>query len=596
MVIIEIHTKHKFNIELKGYPVEEKLLCPICSSDRSLKNQRKKVLSWNHSKNIGHCHHCLADFVMEKPVEYKSYENRNYKKPAWKNKTELSDKVVKWFEGRKISQFVLKQFKISEGLEWIPQKEKEVNTIQFNYFRDDELINIKYRDAEKNFKLFGGAELILYNLDGIKDKDEIIIVEGEMDVLAFAESGYFNCVSIPNGATNGSNNLQYIDNCIDYLENVEKIIIATDQDKPGINLRTELSSRLGIEKCWKVDLKDCKDANDYLIKYGKIALGDVVKNAEQFPIEGAFNVSDFENELDNLLEYGLRKGFTIEIPEIDNHISYEFGRVYTITGIPGHGKSEFLDFIIERLNLLHGLRTAYFSPENHPLQLHASKLIEKITGVRFNTKDLDMQTYESSKEYLKDNFYFIMPKDGYEVDEILSRARALIFRKGIKILVLDPYNKFEHQREKSQSETEYISKFMDKLSLFAQKNNIIIFLVAHPTKMKKGADGLHEVPTLYDINGSANFYNKTDFGMTIYRNKSTGWTTVYIQKVKFKHLGEEGSVMFEWNKYNGRYSYFDGHDIHNIQRDNSCHLDVAIKEPLSDLPFDMPDEFEHKEF
>ena len=527
---------------------------------------------------------------MEKKIEYISQENRVYKKPEWKNSTELNDKTVKYFECRGISQFTLRHMKITSGMEYMPQEGKEVNTIQFNYFRDDELVNIKYRDAKKNFKFHSGAELILYNLDNIKNQDTIIIVEGEMDALSFYESGYHNVVSVPNGANLKNNNLLYLDNCIEYFDNAEKIIIATDNDKPGIKLRSDLASRLGIEICWKVDFRDCKDAIEFLVKYGKQEIEVLLNDAKQFPIEGTFNVKDFEGELDNLLENGLSPGLTIDMPEFDKHISFDFGRVYTVTGIPGHGKSEFLDFVIERLNILYGMRVAYFSPENHPLQLHASKIIEKIVGTRFSKKYIDPATYESVKEYMKDNYYFIEPSENYKVDEILTRARALIYQRGVKILVLDPYNKFEHQHESGESETNYISKFMDKMSVFAKKNRIILFLVAHPRKINKDNNGLHEVPTLYDINGSANFYNKTDFGLTVYRNMVTGYSTVYIQKVKFKHLGEVGYCQFAWNKNNGRYAFFDGHDIHNIQEDNRCHLTFEkVDESMFNInPEDVP--------
>src|SRR3972149_7277963 len=93
--------------------------------------------------------------------------SQNYTIPVWKNKTDLSPSIVKWFEDRKISQKTLIKMKISEGLEYMPQREKEVNTMHFNYFKDDVLINVKYRDSKKSMKLHKGSELILYNLDSL---------------------------------------------------------------------------------------------------------------------------------------------------------------------------------------------------------------------------------------------------------------------------------------------------------------------------------------------------------------------------------------------------------------------------------------------
>ena len=118
-----------------------------------------------------------------------------YKRPEWTNRTDLSEVVVKWFEQRGISQQTLTSQKVTESTEWMPKANKEVLTINFNYFRNDELINIKYRAKDKDFKMHKDAELIFYNLDGIKDADTCYIVEGEMDALSLIQAGIKNVVS-----------------------------------------------------------------------------------------------------------------------------------------------------------------------------------------------------------------------------------------------------------------------------------------------------------------------------------------------------------------------------------------------------------------
>lgn len=543
MKIIHLETRESYYIDFQMGRGEERMTCPVCSSTR--KKKSVKCFSWNHDKEMGFCSHCQAKFVAH------SEQVDNYVKPEWKNNTVLSEKAVKWFESRGISQFTLREMKVTESVEFMPQVAKEVNTIQFNYFRDGELINVKYRDARKNFKLHSGSELIVYNYDNVKDSKQIVIVEGEMDCLSLYECGIHNAISVPNGAGKGVINLQYIDNCIELFGDDVEIIIATDNDSPGINLRNELASRLGIERCKRVDFGKCKDANEFLTTYGAITLNELITHAKPFPIEGAFTVRDFNGELDALYEHGLSAGLQLGFQEFDKLISFETQRLYTITGIPGHGKSEFVDEIVVRLNAAHGYKAAFFSPENVPLQLHASKIIEKISGKRFNKFDLKRAELEMVKDYYSDNFYHILPENDFTIDTILSRARGLIKQKGIKILVIDPYNTIEHKRQNGMTEHEYISMFLDVLRNFAKRNNIIIFLVAHPTKMKK-EQGIFEIPDMYSISGSSNFYNKTDFGMTVYLN-SGGITEIHVNKVKFKHLGQKGIAYFQWEYSNGRY-------------------------------------------
>ena len=75
----------------------------------------------------------------------------------------------------------------------MPQTGKTENVIKFNYFMGDQLINVKYRDGRKNFKLFKGAEKVFYNINSIVGYEYCVIVEGEMDVLSFTRSWYNKC-------------------------------------------------------------------------------------------------------------------------------------------------------------------------------------------------------------------------------------------------------------------------------------------------------------------------------------------------------------------------------------------------------------------
>lgn len=315
---------------------EERMVCPVCSKDR--KKSRIKCFSWNHDKKTGHCSHCNATFVQQeqKDFTYISREKREYKPPVWNNNTELSEKLVKWFEGRKISQFVLRQMKISEGDEWMPQVGAKRNTVQFNYFRNGELVNVKYRDGAKNFKLASGAELIFYNYDNCIGKEQIVIVEGEIDALSLIQAGISNVLSVPNGAGLGHVNLEYLDNCLELFENAKEIIIATDNDSPGTNLKNQLAFRLGVERCYKVDFGKYKDSNDVLINEGEDFLKSlIIDKKEPFPIEGIYSSRDFSKELYLLYENGLQPGVGIGVIEFDKHLTFEPGRLYTWTGIPG---------------------------------------------------------------------------------------------------------------------------------------------------------------------------------------------------------------------------------------------------------------------
>jgi len=241
--------------------------CPLCSSERQPKNQKLKCASYDWERGLGTCHHCDSSFQLH-TYQRKGSSEKTYLRPDALNVVDpkqITSKVFKWFESRGISQKTLDDLMVTEGPEYMPQTGKSENTIQFNYIVGDELVNVKYRDGRKNFKLYKGAEKVFYNINSTVGYDTCVITEGEMDVLALHEAGIKNAISVPNGATLNSNNLDYLDNCIDYFEDKEKVILAVDNDEPGIALQQELIRRLGAEVCFLTTFEDCKDANDYLI-------------------------------------------------------------------------------------------------------------------------------------------------------------------------------------------------------------------------------------------------------------------------------------------------------------------------------------------
>ena len=546
-----------FDIDVHGKTSGKlKTFCPRCREQR--RDKRDKSLSVDLDKGVWHCHYCSWSGTIHVGERSKDAPKKEYRRPTPKPLTTLSRNLVHWFNSRGISEWVLERMRINEGKQFMPQVGKEMNTVQFNYYLNNELINVKYRTGDKKFMLESGAELIPYNLDGIVGQPECIITEGEMDCLSFIEAGKPFCVSVPNGA---NNNLSYLDDFIDgWFEDKETIYIAVDTDTKGLQLRDELVRRFGSERCRIVTYgDDCKDANEHLQKYGKESLAKCLENANEIKVDGIFSLEDYEPELDSIYKNGLKKGFLVGHPNFDALCSFETKRLAVVTGIPGSGKSEFIDEMCVRFNILYDYKVAFFSPENMPMEYHAVKLIEKLCGKRLQEIDPRHQNitpgqFAHAKEYYKDNFFHILPDDGYTIDNILAKAKYLVRRRGIRILVIDPFNRIESEQSAKESETQYISRVLDRLTNFAQQNDVLVFLMAHPTKVRKD-NGNGGIPTMYDINGSANFYNKADFGIIVHRERdeSKNYTLVRVEKVKFRHLGQPGDAKFKFNIINGRF-------------------------------------------
>ena len=549
--------------EINGYEIEtfnqydlavgkKEGICPVCSHDRKPENRKAKCAMYDWERGLGTCMNCDTVFQLH-TFKRKGGGTKEYVLPEWRNNTNLSDAAIKWFESRGISQKTLTDMKISEGQEWMPQVNNNVNTIQFNYFINEQLINTKFRDGRKNFKLVKGAEKVFYNINNIVNHDWCVIVEGEMDALSLYEVGITNVISVPNGATLNRLNLDYLDNCIEYFDDKQKIILATDSDEAGQNLQQELIRRFGAEVCWLADFGIHKDANDLLIADGRNALIDAIHNSTAVPLENVVTVNDINDELEEFIHEGFKPGYQVGLDNFDSIFSTYTGQFITVTGVPSSGKSDFVDRMAVGYQMKYGWKTAFASPENKPTFLHAHKLIRKIGGWMPKKEDLGGDKWNRCFEVVDDNFYFI-EAERYDLDAVLKKGAELVKRKGIKCLVIDPYNKVKMKGAGDLSITDATMEYLAKIEAFAKKYDVLVIIVAHPTKMYKKDDGTIDEPTMYNIKGGGEWYDASYHGLLVHRNYTNNTVKVKVLKVKFQNLGEnQAEAHFKWNHASGDY-------------------------------------------
>lgn len=541
-------------------------ICPKCTHDR--KNKRDPSLSVNKEKGVWNCHNCgwkgsLNNFtVREQKKEFKIPESRLQN---------VGDKMLKFFELRGISNTALLTAKVSESVEWFPadaknnKPEGKQNTICFNYYRDEKLVNIKFRSNTKQFRMSEGAELIFYNLNCLRQTVKpkfAVIVEGEMDALTLMDCGFsFNVLSVPNGASLGNQRLEYLDNCWEDFEGVAKIVIATDNDNAGIELQKELIRRLGPDRCYTIVYPEgCKDANEVFLKYGKEQVRNMINSGTQVPIEGVLELADFESSLNHIYENGYPKCDVLNW-QLDENITWRGGEVTVFTGVPNHGKTPFTLNIAVKLASICGWRFGIFCPENMPAHLIAGILIQIYVGqyLYHHSEKMSKEDFARGKEFVADHF-FIVDTDSirHQAEDLIELAESLVKRIGIKGFIIDPWNNVEHHMGKGENEHIFIGEKLTLIKKSSVKFNILYMIVAHPTKLtpdksNKTASKLVPVPTPYNISGSSNWYNMPNNIITVYRNFSTGRTEIYIQKVKWFFVGKPGMVEMTFEPRSQRF-------------------------------------------
>ena len=309
---------------------------------------------------------------------------------------------------------------------------------------------------------------------------------------------------------------------------------------------------------------------------------DTVNSIKNLP--SIIPVGYLKDSLKEVRTNGLPHGYDTGVSNLDDIFRADKGRLMTITGIPNCGKSEFVDFYTVSLNKKYGFKPAYYSPEKQPYAFHLAQLIPKFTN-----KPLDESSPEEidkALEHICNNFFFFNYEKVKTFGDIEKHIEYLVTTVGIDILVIDAYNKVESDKPTGETETEFIGKFLDKLCELAIKHNILIILVAHPKKMDwKRNDKVAQRPTAYDINGSAHFFNKSDFVLCVHRDRDeeNEMVIIDVDKVKFNHYGNQGRCLLKYDLASGNYYNAPANKWSRVDGDSKCEY-KTIPFSLDPLP------------
>jgi twinkle protein len=286
-------------------------------------------------------------------------------------------------------------------------------------------------------------------------------------------------------------------------------------------------------------------------------------------IKGIFDAEEVADELWRMRLTGLTGGVSTGWNNLDELYTVKRGKWTIITGVPGYGKSTFLDNLLVNLARLHGWKLLYFSFENQPVETHVANLMEIHSGKKFGKHDGSTDPLEKYKmtdaEYLEsfnfvnEHFRFADPDESectvQGIIDIAEEVKASGFN--FDGMVTDPYNEIEHRRPAAMTESDYISWVISKFRRFARRENHHWWMVAHPTKLEevKQSHGtkatmeqktkiIYKKPTLYSISGSANWRNKADMGIIIHTDETqkSPPTEIDVQKVRRKEEGKKGKT------------------------------------------------------
>ena len=516
-----------------------KQICPRCSAERTNKTDKCLSITYGQDAVLYCCHHCGWTGAIP---YYAKRGQKKYNRPeGFKNRENLNP-LITYFKKRGISEETLKKYNIGYD---------EEGYIIFPYYKDEILVNVKKRknlgNGKKEFIQTKDSEKTFFGIDLVKDEKELIIVEGEMDVLSLAEQGIYS-VSVPQGGSD--NKLECLANCSnEFLQSFESYVIAVDNDTVGKGLKEHLIQRFPKDKCKIVNWGQYKDANEALLD--KQDLHEYIKNAKYVQTDGLISFNDSWDDLYMELFEADNSYYETGWDDFDKIVKIRTGHLMIVTGYPSRGKSTFVDNLLvnlaKRYNLKHLVATFEATIGSYYCSLYEMYTQEPFWYIKKNEEGITKVLGSEAYNFITDHFMLFDNRRLWDIDSIIERTEIEVMKHGIKTLVIDPYNRLRNDYK--DREDKYIGSILAKLCMLAKRLDILVIFVAHPKKPDS-----EQIPTMYSISGSGDWYNMADYGIIVHRDrgidgKLVNSPTIGVAKVKNFNLGNPsgGTVTLSYN-------------------------------------------------
>jgi len=251
--------------------------------------------------------------------------------------------------------------------------------------------------------------------------------------------------------------------------------------------------------------------------------------------------------------FSARVGIPTNIIALDELIYLNKQFLLICTGAASSGKSEFMDAIALNTAISNGWKWAFFSPENHPVQMHMKKHIERYIGKAL--WQASVAEIQAATEFLSEYMSFIkLPEDKRTIKCLLEDIQKAKDTDIIDGYVLDPWNEIDHSEYAHLRDDQYLSQILTRIRNFNRDNDLLGCIVIHPKGLNRDKNGEFPIPTLSDCHGGIMWRSKADYGICVHRHDmSKDEVTVYVQKRKYKDHGTVGNCMLHYHQASGRF-------------------------------------------
>jgi twinkle protein len=328
---------------------------------------------------------------------------------------------------------------------------------------------------------FKSDELFGMNLFTAGCSKIVTVTEGEIDAMSvfqIVQSKFTNpVVSLPSATPSK----KLWENCAEWLNSFEKIILSVDNDDAG-NALADNIAKLFPNKVYRVDHRPFKDANEFL-KAGKASeFKNAWWNAPKYTPENVMNsTQDFLSLYKDTPEH---QYIPTGIEALDDKILGLMQGHFTVIKAPtGIGKTEIMRYL-EYNMLQKKVPIAAWHLEETKLRTLLG-LVSYECGDNLTRRDLieekdaeDQVLSAISSLTADENFYQFYLSDGQDADDLIDQIRYFAVACGVKFVFFEPIQDVL-VGSSDESKEQMLADLSVRLSKLSAELNVGIVTIAH---------------------------------------------------------------------------------------------------------------------
>lgn len=257
--------------------------------------------------------------------------------------------------------------------------------------------------------------------------------------------------------------------------------------------------------------------------------------------------------IDSAKAYISFEGYRCGLTSFDEIMRIDKQTITTLVATPSSGKSTFTNFYGYRMGVTNGWKTLYLATET-PKNDQAKKL-STLYG-----------SYQQASEHS-----IILEGALNDCEELLQAIKAAKQQFNIDMCIIDNFTMIQRLIQ-GEVNTTNIGKVIAMLKQAAIDTDTAIILVAHPTKLNEG-----QKVTAYSVNGSANFFNMSDYMFSIeITDCKQKETAINVLKLRDDAKGVmNGKCTLKYDDITRKYSDIDSPEDSQHDTPKDINYDIA---------------------